>query len=414
MGLTETNRSLDNKNHNLMKINLDVGNCPDLLDEKIGLNQSNKPTLSPSILQSPQNIAQDNVNTTITTFNQNDKQNLEYTKDETSTPNSRPKQILINRTDKNSQFEDISFLAPSPYQPEIVKKNSSFLHRSKSNLRKPRNAQRVQNTATKISPSRVMRDNNVPIIPSSMSKRRKMSKQRSRSNVFASPKSLCSIPIKDKDVRLLLLKPCLTEALNKMIKSLNIEIVDDPVLCTHVIASDSVHSLRRTPRLMATLCITSNILKASWIEESYKNGTLLNCNRFLLLNDELAEKKFSFLMKNTLREGNKRRVEGGVFAGMIVLLCLNVAGNRAPKENELRMMVECAGGKMALISEFSLSENVDTSNVLIITSNPPIPPNQISSKKFNLAVANGALAFPISWMFDSFMRQKISGIKRGL
>lgn len=193
-----------------------------------------------------------------------------------------------------------------------------------------------------------------------------------------------------------------------MIKSLNIEIVDDPVLCTHVIASDSVHSLRRTPRLMATLCITSNILKASWIEESYKNGTLLNCNRFLLLNDELAEKKFSFLMKNTLREGNKRRVEGGVFAGMIVLLCLNVAGNRAPKENELRMMVECAGGKMALISEFSLSENVDTSNVLIITSNPPIPPNQISSKKFNLAVANGALAFPISWMFDSFMRQKVS------
>jgi len=106
--------------------------------------------------------------------------------------------------------------------------------------------------------------------------------------------SLCSIPIKDKDVRLLLLKPCLTEALNKMIKSLKVEIVDDPVLCTHVIASDSVHSLRRTPRLMATLCITSNILKASWIEESYKNGTLLNCNRFLLLNDELAEIFFLF------------------------------------------------------------------------------------------------------------------------
>ena len=130
---------------------MDVGNCPDLLDEKIGLNQSNKPSLSPSILQSPQNIAQDNVKTTITTFNQNDKQNLEYAKDETSTPNSRPKQILIDRTDKNSQFEDISFLAPSPYQPEIVWKSSSFLHRSKSNLRKPRNAQRVQNTATKCS-----------------------------------------------------------------------------------------------------------------------------------------------------------------------------------------------------------------------------------------------------------------------
>ena len=145
------NRSLDNKINNLMKINIDVGNCPDLLDEEIGLNQSNKPSISPSVLRSPQNIAQDNVNTTITTFNQNDKQNLEYTKDETSTPNSRPKQILIDRTDKNSQFEDISFLAPSPYQPEIVWKSSSFLHRSKSNLRKPRNAQRVQNTATKCS-----------------------------------------------------------------------------------------------------------------------------------------------------------------------------------------------------------------------------------------------------------------------
>ena len=172
LALTETNRSLDNKNHNLMKINMDVGNCPDLLEEKISLNQSNKPSLSPSVLRSPQNIAQDNVNTTITTFNQNDKQHLEYTKDKTSTPNSRPKQILIDRTDKNSHFEDISFLAPSPYQPEIVRKNSSFLHHSKSNLRKPRNAQRVQNIATKISPSRVIRDNSVPIIPSSMSKRR--------------------------------------------------------------------------------------------------------------------------------------------------------------------------------------------------------------------------------------------------
>ena len=100
-----------------MKINMDVGNCPDLLEEKISLNQSNKPSLSPSVLRSPQNIAQDNVNTTITTFNQNDKQHLEYTKDKTSTPNSRPKQILIDRTDKNSHFEDISFLAPSPYQP---------------------------------------------------------------------------------------------------------------------------------------------------------------------------------------------------------------------------------------------------------------------------------------------------------
>ena len=72
-------------------------------------------------------------------------------------------------------------------------------------------------------------------------------------------------------------------------------------------------------------------------------------------------------MKNTLRKGNKRRVEGSLLAGMIVLLCLNVAGNRAPKKMELRMMVECAGVEIALISEFSLSENVDTSNVLIIT-----------------------------------------------
>ena len=192
-----------------------------------------------------------------------------------------------------------------------------------------------------------------------------------------------------------------------MAKTLNLEIVDDPLISTHVLAGDASRHLRRTPKLMAALCVTPNIVKTEWLEESYKSKSLLNCSHFLLLNDTYAEKAYSFSMKNTLREGNERRSAGGLLAGWRVLFCDGVAGNRAPKEIDLRMMVKAAGGVWMEKSEIPVPITDDPTHVIAITSDPPLS-TQLSDANAQVAADNGAGFFTTSWLFDCMMHQKVS------
>ena len=45
-------------------------------------------------------------------------------------------------------------------------------------------------------------------------------------------------------------------------------------------------------------------------------------------------------MKQTIKEGNERRKYGGLFCSWKILVCDGVAGNKAPKESDLRMTVK--------------------------------------------------------------------------
>merc|ERR1712032_698340 len=137
----------------------------------------------------------------------------------------------------------------------------------------------------------------------------------------------------------------------------------------------------------------------------------LNCNHFLLLNDSVAEDAYSFTMKNTLKEGYKRRNEGGLFSGWYILFCHGVAGNRAPKNVDLRMMVQCAGGTIITFSDIPLHKSDNPSHVLVITSTPQTK-KQCENSKAMLASKEGAGFFTSSWLFDCMMHQKLKGIKQ--
>ena len=109
-------------------------------------------------------------------------------------------------------------------------------------------------------------------------------------------------------------------------------------MATHVIVSDGVVKLRRTPKLMICVCRTPQILSIEWLEQSAASQRVLDTDGYLLLNDREAEKRYNFSMEETIRHGTlARKKRGGVLGGWSVYICAGVAGNRAPTMKELHL-----------------------------------------------------------------------------
>ena len=66
---------------------------------------------------------------------------------------------------------------------------------------------------------------------------------------------------------------------------------------THIIASEKNNSIRRTPKLMIGICNTRNIVTIDWLNESGKAKQALPVERYLILNDKEAERKYGFEMR---------------------------------------------------------------------------------------------------------------------
>ncbi len=198
-----------------------------------------------------------------------------------------------------------------------------------------------------------------------------------------------------------------------MVNFLKIKLVSSPLEATHVIVSDDDHHIRRTSKLMASLCVTPHIMKADWLEDCYNKRKIKSPRHYTVLNDYIAEKAYSFSMKQTIKEGNERRQFGGLLHGWKIYICANVAGNKAPKEADLRMMIAAAGGTWLEPNEVPLKDGEDPSHVIVITSHPATT-EQLEDENAKKAAENGAGYFTTSWLFDSFMHQKMFGIRRGL
>jgi len=186
--------------------------------------------------------------------------------------------------------------------------------------------------------------------------------------------------------------------------------IDDASSATHVIAGDDKTAIRRTPRLMIGICVTANILSMEWLVSSKRSRRFIETRPFLLLHDRVAERNYSFSMKETLLNGQLRRQEGGVLKDLNIYFCKKLAGNKAPKADELNLIVSCAGGNV--ISELSV-ENVNLKKIIVITSDPMTQPDLVEEQKTEPFVSEISDVFPTSWFYDVIIHQKLAGLKRG-
>ena len=115
-------------------------------------------------------------------------------------------------------------------------------------------------------------------------------------------------------------------------------------------------------------------------------------------------------MKRTLASGKERRKEGGLLAGWTILFCHGVAGNQAPSQDELDMVVRAAGGKVLMTWQLPILDRCEAQRTIVITSHPLLA-EQISSSEITQVISDGAgLPQTIKWLFDCIMHQKLIGL----
>lgn len=205
------------------------------------------------------------------------------------------------------------------------------------------------------------------------------------------------------------------DEMKNLVKALGatlIETLEDASSVTHVIAGGP-NGIRRTSMMMIGLCATSNILHSDWLWQCFKERKLLPSTHFLLLSDRASEKKYGFSMKQTLRNGQERRSEGGLLFGWKVFVCQDVAGRKAPQEKDLNLIINAAGGEVLSASQIPLSPSDKPDHVIVLTSDPPLQ-SQLDDKSATKLADEGAGWFTTTWLFDCILHQKLSGIKRGL
>lgn len=192
-----------------------------------------------------------------------------------------------------------------------------------------------------------------------------------------------------------------------MLKDINgilLEDVKDAHMATHLIVTNGTTTIRRTPKLMIGMCRTPNIVTLMWLEQSSNHGKPLPADTFLVLDDVKAENQYNFSMiktidrvKSNLKEGKYLLEEWSVYT------CKGVAGNKAPPEVELKLIVEAAGGKW--ISSLS-GKGMDPKKTIIITSDPE-QKKQVNSKDIIAILKKGATKKTSTWLFDAMMTQQL-------
>mmetsp|Transcript_826 Transcript_826/g.1350 ORF Transcript_826/g.1350 Transcript_826/m.1350 type:complete len:569 (-) Transcript_826:425-2131(-) len=199
----------------------------------------------------------------------------------------------------------------------------------------------------------------------------------------------------------------------KAIGGVILDKTEDAASATHVIATNGKEALRRTPKLMIALCKTSNIVSMKWLNDSAKKRKALATRNYLLLNDKVAERTYTFCMRETLRNGDRlRRENRTILDGRSIYVCKGVAGNKAPKEKELKLIIDAAGGQWvsSLLQLKNLEGHGDRndgdSSAIIITSDPPSK-GQLSNKDVARSIKNGATNCTTSWLFNCLLRQEI-------
>lgn len=215
-------------------------------------------------------------------------------------------------------------------------------------------------------------------------------------------------------IRLLILNVPITDAIEDMVDELGMWLVDNTIIgastATHVIAGANSTSLRaRTPKFMIAISRTSNILHMDWLTNSYAEKRVLDCQKYRLINDTAAEKTYNFSMLNSLEEGEKRRNEGGLLNGWNIYICEGVAGNKAPKQEELLLIIKAAGGNILKYPDINSLGKEDQAKSIVLTSTPATSEQKKDPKVSRLA-RFGKGYFTTSWLFDCIINQQLRGI----
>eukprot|EP00592_Proboscia_alata_P002677 CAMPEP_0194367674 /NCGR_PEP_ID=MMETSP0174-20130528/15807_1 /TAXON_ID=216777 /ORGANISM="Proboscia alata, Strain PI-D3" /LENGTH=1580 /DNA_ID=CAMNT_0039143593 /DNA_START=134 /DNA_END=4876 /DNA_ORIENTATION=- len=290
-----------------------------------------------------------------------------------------------------------------------------------------------------------------------------------------SPSSKSAKEESSDSVRIVVTNIELTKQYERMIKSIKnatlVTKLEEIHTATHVIAADDSkkktkysETIRRTPKFMICLCVTSQILYSSWLDDSSIAGHALPTalptttlskqqrskthHNYLLLGDTEAERRYKFRWHETFQNGERLRKKryiaeekkvrvnekessdagrtrekgGGLLWGWSVYFAKGVAGNRAPARHELHLIVEAAGGimmsKLPKINDCKNNDRVGSDALIIITSDPitVAQKKEIQKPWCGSARRGGGYdtfthVYNTTWLFDCIIRQDLRNLE---
>ncbi|XP_066437692.1 mediator of DNA damage checkpoint protein 1 isoform X2 [Eleutherodactylus coqui] len=119
-------------------------------------------------------------------------------------------------------------------------------------------------------------------------------------------------------------------AREEAIRALGGDIAESVYDCTHLVTD----RIRRTVKFLCALARGVPIITLDWIDKCKKSGCFLSPTGFLV-NDEEQEKKFNFVLSESLQKARKQRV----FEGYEI----HVTANVKPEPEQMKDLIQCSG-----------------------------------------------------------------------
>jgi hypothetical protein len=184
---------------------------------------------------------------------------------------------------------------------------------------------------------------------------------------------------------------------------------------TVVIASNEKkrEGMKRTPKLMAALCCTSNIVDQRWLVESSKKKSPEPFENYIV-RDEKFEDQYNISLSDsitrsrTMRDEEQRRL----LSGYSVYIIEGVAGKKKPYKTppleEFRHMIAAAGGEYCEQASQWTKKEKRSGKCIIITSKDPVEEKQqLAMEYVSHAKEHGAKLMNTATFFDAFVRQSL-------
>ena len=119
------------------------------------------------------------------------------------------------------------------------------------------------------------------------------------------------------------------------VKSLGGTLVDSVFECTHLVTD----KVRRTVKFLCCLSRGCTIVDTSWLERCREENNFISPDDFVV-HDKNAERQYHFSLQESIQSARFNRL----LQDWSIYLTENVK----PPPSEMKQIVECAGGKVAL------------------------------------------------------------------
>lgn len=170
---------------------------------------------------------------------------------------------------------------------------------------------------------------------------------------------------------------------------------------THLLVDEKVNT-KRTAKLMIAMCRARHVCTTAWLRKCLEEKQVVPLNSPVDPRVRKNPEPNRRITDESLERALELRSAGKyILSDFAISVCKRVAGDKAPSLDELRCMVENAGG--VWLGEKVPDKKIEWKQTIVITSDPC---NRAQKKSLETK-GDDVEARTTSWLFDTLMLQRL-------